>query len=226
MAFNLNDYDPVEKRLGSPKLCTTFWEDYPDGRVETELVSVNAEGFIVKAWLYRTFLDSVPFSSGLAHEKVSDRGVNSTSALENCETSAIGRALANAGYAAKGKRPSREEMEKVARYENDKKLETITVAPEDSWDTFTATMPETVKASASNVIDFVKEALNAEEVPQCVHGNRIKKQGTAKTGKPYLGWVCAETGSRGALQTPKCEPIWYKYVEQTGTFRAPEEFGE
>ena len=33
--------------------------------------------------------------------------------MENCETSAIGRALANAGYAAKGKRASREEMAKV-----------------------------------------------------------------------------------------------------------------
>jgi hypothetical protein len=50
-------------------------------------------------------------ATGLASESISDRGVNSTSALENCETSAIGRALANAGYAAKGKRASREEME-------------------------------------------------------------------------------------------------------------------
>jgi hypothetical protein len=40
--------------------------------------------------------------------------VNKTSALENGETSAIGRALANAGYAPKGKRPSREEMSKAA----------------------------------------------------------------------------------------------------------------
>jgi hypothetical protein len=39
---------------------------------------------------------------------------NKTSALENAETSAIGRALANAGYSG-NKRTSRQEMEKVAR---------------------------------------------------------------------------------------------------------------
>jgi hypothetical protein len=40
---------------------------------------------------------NAPYSTGLAEETISGRGVNSTSALENCETSAIGRALANAG---------------------------------------------------------------------------------------------------------------------------------
>ena len=54
-----------------------------------------------------------PDATGHAQEHVTEKGVNSTSALENCETSAIGRALANLGYAAKGKRPSREEMAKT-----------------------------------------------------------------------------------------------------------------
>jgi hypothetical protein len=59
-----------------------------------------------------------PWTTGLAEETVQGRGVNATSALENCETSAIGRALANAGYATKGKRASREEMSKVAAKAN------------------------------------------------------------------------------------------------------------
>jgi len=60
----------------------------------------------------------VPTATGYAHEIRSDRGVNATSFVENCETSAIGRALANCGYATHGKRPSREEMSKVSRAEN------------------------------------------------------------------------------------------------------------
>ena len=108
MAFNLADYETVESRLEK------FWKEFPDGRVSTELEVCEAHRYVIKAYLYRTYLDQVAYSTGFAEEKDSDRGVNATSALENCETSAIGRALANAGFATKGRRPSREEMVKVS----------------------------------------------------------------------------------------------------------------
>ena len=107
-AFNLADYEPVEVRLAR------FWEEHPNGRVLTDLIH-HADGqFIVRACLYREN-EQQPFATGYAEETVTTRGVNQTSALENGETSAIGRALANAGYAPKGKRPSREEMTKAQR---------------------------------------------------------------------------------------------------------------
>ena len=109
MAFNLEDYETVEERLAK------FWKDYPDGRIETELIEAAKDRFIVMARIYRTEADARYWSSGLAFENITDKGVNATNALENCETSAIGRALANAGYAAKGKRPSREEMSKTTK---------------------------------------------------------------------------------------------------------------
>ena len=109
MAFNLADYETVESRLEK------WWKDYPDGRVGTKIEQATDTRYIVSAELYKTEADAKPCATGLASESISDRGVNSTSALENCETSAIGRALANAGYAAKGKRASREEMNKVVQ---------------------------------------------------------------------------------------------------------------
>ena len=105
--FNLADYEPVEVRLEK------FIKDYPTFRIATELEVVEATRYIVKAYLFKDASDGVAWATGYAEETVTSRGVNQTSALENCETSAIGRALANAGYAPKGKRPSREEMTKV-----------------------------------------------------------------------------------------------------------------
>jgi len=106
--FNLNDYEPVEVRLAR------FWEQHPNGRVLTELIHHGEGQFIVRTALFREG-ENQPFATGYAEELVTTRGVNQTSALENCETSSVGRALAQAGFAPKGKRPSREEMQKVER---------------------------------------------------------------------------------------------------------------
>jgi len=111
MAFNLQDYEPVENRLAE------FWSLYPEGRVATELVYHDETRFIVRAEIYRNAFDEKPTATGYAEERVdpNPKRVNFASALENCETSSLGRALANFTFATKGKRPSREEMEKVAR---------------------------------------------------------------------------------------------------------------
>lgn len=103
--FNLEDYETVETRLNR------FWESHSeDGKVETELVSHNNGHYIVKA---KIFVGDRQVATGLADEHTSDKGVNARNALENAETSAIGRALANFNFAPKGKRPSREEMIKA-----------------------------------------------------------------------------------------------------------------
>ena len=105
--FNLEDYETVEERL------VKFWKEHPDGQIHTKVLEHTTSRFIVEASIYRTEADARPWTTGLAEETIQGRGVNATSALENCETSAIGRALANAGYATKGKRASREETSKV-----------------------------------------------------------------------------------------------------------------
>jgi len=185
--FKLEDYETVEERL------TKFWKDHPDGRIETELIEATTSRFIVLARIYRTEADEKAWTSGHAYETISDRGVNSTSALENCETSAIGRALANANYATRGKRPSREEMTKVIRV-SAKDNATI----DDVWTTEPAALPSAIEA--------IKEQLNATEVlPQraCKHGAMQEKSGTsAKTGKPYFGYVCV------APKAEQCAPEW------------------
>ena len=115
--FNLEDYEIVADRL------TRFRTEYPNARTAVELLhhwaSDNGErqSYICFARIWRDMDDSEPFATGLAQEHTADRGVNLTSPLENCETSALGRALANGGYSPTGgQRPSREEMQKVAAH--------------------------------------------------------------------------------------------------------------
>ena len=109
MAFDLSNYETVESRLAR------FWEQFPDGRLETTMMNYDGESCIFRAELYRHRDDTNPTSTGYAHEIRTDRGVNSTSFVENCETSSLGRCAANYLFATQGKRPSREEMEKVQR---------------------------------------------------------------------------------------------------------------
>jgi hypothetical protein len=199
MAFNINDYETVEVRLGK------FIADYPDFMVHTELLEHSEKRFIVLAKIYRTCADRQPFATGLAFEIISDRGVNSTSALENAETSSLGRALANAGYAAKGKRPSQSEMAKVIAAETTpktfkEKLESRTYGAAGSRSAMVEDVlrqsfaqdkkePEPVAWSIGDAIDAIGSS-TPKEPPACEHGH-ILKQGISKgKGKPYYGYVC------------------------------------
>lgn len=105
MSF-LDKYEPVDVRLAR------FWGEHPHGRVITEIVEHDGQRCVFRAAIWRHAADLEPAATGFAHEVVTSRGVNATSMLENCETSAIGRALANLGFAPTGARPSREEMSK------------------------------------------------------------------------------------------------------------------
>lgn len=197
MAFNLEDYEQVEVRLDR------WWKENSDGRIATELISFANGQYIVQAYLYRTFLDSVAYATGLAEEKISDRGVNSTSALENCETSAIGRALANANYAAKGKRPSREEMSKVVQHpvQPAKPVEVIPNDDKAPWEIYgDSKVPEPALAMSIKAIEKVLGGKVIEQPPLCQHGAMQRKVGNNVRGEPYAGWVCSET--RRAEQCP------------------------
>jgi hypothetical protein len=81
------------------------------------MMNYTGDACVFYCELYADRDDKVPVATGYAEEVKSDRGVNSTSFVENCETSAIGRAIANCPLQApaSGPRPSRNEMQKVER---------------------------------------------------------------------------------------------------------------
>jgi hypothetical protein len=195
--FNLDNYETVESRLEK------WHEKYPDNRIETELIEATEKRFVVFAKIFKTEADIKPCSTGLAFEVITEKGVNSTSALENCETSAIGRALANAGFAAKGKRASREEMAKVNNNqpnEYEKKLQerrygapgTKSAAVEDALRASFAVenkQNDPQAWSVAEAVDAIGKSTPSEP-PVCCDKGHIMKQGISKGGKPYLGYVC------------------------------------
>jgi hypothetical protein len=226
--FNLEDYETVEERL------IKFWKDHPDGQIHTRLLENATARFIVEASIYRTEADSRPWTTGLAEETVQGRGVNATSALENCETSAIGRALANAGYATKGRRASREEMGKVikgaevkATIEQTKAKmaqtsgEYIPVVKEDDpWTIKASTMPPTMEEAVSTVKEIIG-GQTEKDIPRCPHGEMFWKTGTTKAGKPWGHFKCP-TAATGEISNRCASPddvIWYEINKETGAWQ-------
>jgi hypothetical protein len=107
--FDATRYAPVAERI------TNFYTAFPSGRIVTDLVSRSEHEVVFRASVYRAASDASPAATGWASEREGDGDVNEVACLENTETSAVGRALANLGFTASRLRPSAEEMAKAAR---------------------------------------------------------------------------------------------------------------
>lgn len=74
-----------------------FNETYPEGSIVTELLSDwSSDKIVIKATIYPD-IDKKRMFTGLSQAIVGDGNINKTAALENAETSAVGRALAMMG---------------------------------------------------------------------------------------------------------------------------------
>ena len=211
--FNLANYETVDERLEK------FWKAYPDGRIATEIELITDDRCIVKAYIYKTFLDGVAFATGIAEERSTDRGVNSTSFVENCESSAIGRALHTGGISkhSDGKpRPSRTEMEKVQRLSakdiaRAKEVPSFKTEEEalasDPWSNQPIyndpTQPQAV--TAAEAIANVENILGVQNHEECEHGEMLWKEGE-KNGRNWGGFFC--TGPNKAPHSA-CPTRWY-----------------
>ena len=84
------DYAEVNQRIKAFRMV------YPQGSIPTEIVSIENGVVIMKASVYTD--EGKLLATGTAYEKEDSTFINKTSYIENCETSAIGRALGIAGF--------------------------------------------------------------------------------------------------------------------------------
>jgi hypothetical protein len=109
--FDLSQYQTVQERID------LFWSAFPEGRLNLEIVSMTDAQVVMKAEVFLNKEDNFPAAVDYAEERLGSSPVNKTSFVENCATSAYGRAISALGgqFSPKGKRPSAQEMEKVNR---------------------------------------------------------------------------------------------------------------
>lgn len=211
--FNIEEYTTVRERI------IEFWKRYPNGRIETEILDWSDKRFIVAARLFREMADTKPFSTGIAHEIVTDRGVNKDFALENGATSAIGIACANANIGIDKHKPSREEMQKVVAKKPEKpavqdlvqaiKAADVESAEQDYWTTpvgqynKVVDAPVTLEKALEN-ITAVMGTPEAVEAPTCEHGHMQWREGE-KNGKAWGGYFCNSAVS----SAHRCPTKWY-----------------
>ena len=205
--FNLDEYTTVRERL------VEFWRLNPNGRVSTEILDWSDKRFIVLAKIYTDKNDAHPLATGLAHEVVTDRGVNKDFALENCATSALGIACGNANIGVEKHKASREEMAKVVKKAEPKPApQDIKEGDVDYWTTPVGDHQKTVQApvtleKAMENIAAVLGTGEASEAPQCDHGHMKWREGD-KAGKAWGGFFCTVPGQTGGR--PVCPTKWYE----------------
>jgi hypothetical protein len=202
--FNLSEYTTVRERL------IEFWKRYPNGRIETEILEWSDHRFIVAARLYRETTDEKPFSTGLANEVITDRGVNKDFALENGATSALGIACGHANIGIDKHKPSREEMTKVVAKKIEKPpVQEVKADDQDYWTTPVNEYNKVVQApvtldKAMETIAAVMGTGEAVEAPSCEHGHMQWREGE-KNGKAWGGYFC----NTAISSAHRCPTKWY-----------------
>jgi hypothetical protein len=152
LLFDVGEYAPVADRI------TLFYARFPTGRIITRLISRTEHEITVQAFVFRSVEEERPSATGLASERIGDGDVNTVACLENTETSAIGRALANLGLTASSQRPSREEMVKANR---ERALRVAEASPRRL-----TTSPSTASIALQRNADRVMDALDLLAVAQ------------------------------------------------------------
>ena len=109
------EYAEVNQRIKAFRMV------FPDGIIETQLISAENGLCVFRATVgfYKPDGSIQVLGTGTAYEKEGSSNVNKTSYIENCETSAVGRALGMAGFGIDVSVASAEEVQNAILQQNE-----------------------------------------------------------------------------------------------------------
>ena len=202
MAFNMNDYEDVAS------LNKWFISNFPTGRSEITVITHDPkEGYILcMATLWRDSADLYPAVSNVAFGSRETYIPNMKKFyVEDTATSALGRAI----ILLKGsdKTATRDDMRKVENeplknnYGKSGNAQLIELALRK---TFRDDAKSEGEPKAWSVGDAIETIPTKPQQQECSHGMMILKEGIAKTGRPFMGYVCS------APKAEQCEARWGK----------------
>ena len=159
---------------------------YPEGFITTEILCREGGLCIIKATVgYYADGKSVILATGTAYEKEGSSQINRTSYIENCETSAVGRALGMAGFGIDTSIASADEMNNALLQQNTSDVQkTVQTEPP---------VQKPVQAEQTAPYDILQESAADSEL-------RLKWLG--KYGEKALDASCKKKFGTGFAQTP------------------------
>ena len=158
------DYAEVNQRIKAFRMV------YPDGCIKTEMKS-NVDGICTfTAYVYEYYkqdtgsllnnnVSSKLLATGTAYEKENSTFINKTSYIENCETSAVGRALGMCGFGIDTSVASAEEVQNAMANQNEPNVATN----------------QEVKKATPKQIELLKENYIGVNLTKLLNANDIKK---------------------------------------------------
>lgn len=206
MAFDLGDYVAVNDRV------IEFVKKYPDGAIATGApvgVPGRADLMMVQAIVYRTPNDPVPVTAWATEFLEGKTPYTRGREVENASTSAVGRALGYLGIGIKAGLASADEVqEQKARESAPQTAKKASSSPAkaapapdiDPWAVESLPLPPEPEPEGD--MGEVMAALEGG-IPNCQHGPRRWKEGTATSGKRWQGWMCPI-----GRKADSCEPLW------------------
>ena len=159
---------------------------YPEGFITTEILCREGGLCIIKATVgYYADGKSVILATGTAYEKEGSSQINRTSYIENCETSAVGRALGMAGFGIDTSIASADEMNNALLQQNTSDVQKpVQAAPH---------VQKPVQAEQAAPYDILQESAADSE---------LRLKWLEKYGEKALDASCKKKFGTGFAQTP------------------------